>query len=151
MENGDVSKRILVLAIALLITVVPVATARASDTPGIASTLTLLQSPMATPPPSATQPPNSGRVTAYGLNVRSGPGIAYPIVGGLRLGDSVEVVGKNATGTWLQIVYLADSDGRGWVAAAYVDLTGSLAEVPEVSAPPPPRRLWKAALRLRPS
>jgi TolB protein len=136
MENGDMSKRILVLAIALLITVVPVATARASDTPGIASTLTLLQSPTATPPPSATQPtPNSGRVTAYGLNVRSGPGIAYPIVGGLSQGDTVEVVGKNATATWLQIVYNGE---EGWVAAAYVDLTGSLAEVPEVSAPPPP-------------
>ncbi|MFB0535290.1 MAG: SH3 domain-containing protein [Anaerolineae bacterium] len=83
-------------------------------------------------------------VTAYGLNVRSGPGIAYAIVGGLRLGDEVEVVGKNATATWLQIVYNGE---EGWVAAAYVDLTGSLAEVPEVSAPPPP----EAAMESRPT
>jgi Tol biopolymer transport system component len=72
--------------------------------------------------------------------------VAYPIVGGLRLDDAVEVVGKNAAGNWLQIVYPstgsgqrpADSDGRRWIAAAYVDLTGSLAALPEVSAPPLP-------------
>jgi dipeptidyl aminopeptidase/acylaminoacyl peptidase/uncharacterized protein YraI len=82
-----------------------------------------------------------GRVTAYGLNVRAGPGVAYPIIGGLSQGDAVEVVGKNATGTWLQIVYPTGAEGRAWVAAAYVELSGSLAEVPVVSAPPlpPPR------------
>jgi len=74
-------------------------------------------------------------VTAYGLNVRTGPGTAYPIVGGLNLGDAVEVVGKNAAGDWLQIAY---SGREGWIAAAYVELTGPLATVPEVSAPPPP-------------
>jgi dipeptidyl aminopeptidase/acylaminoacyl peptidase len=74
-------------------------------------------------------------VTAYSLNVRTGPGTAYPIVGGLSLDDVVEVVGKNAAGDWLQIAY---NGQEGWVAAAYVDLTGSLAVVPEVSAPPPP-------------
>ena len=130
------SKRILVLAIALLVTVVPVAAARASDKPTIASTPTLLQAPTATPSPSVTQPPNSGRVTAYGLNVRTGPGTAYPIIGGLSQGDAVEVVGKNAAGTWLQITHPAGTEGRAWVSAAYVDLTDSLAAVPEVSAPP---------------
>jgi hypothetical protein len=99
-----------------------------------------------TPPPptstgSITTDRVEGRVTAYALNVRTGPGTAYPIIGGLRLGDSVEVMGKNAAGTWLQIAYngRGEFNGQGsWIAAAYVDLTGSLATVPEVSAPPPP-------------
>jgi Tol biopolymer transport system component/uncharacterized protein YraI len=86
-----------------------------------------------------------GQVTAYGLNVRTGPSVAYPIIGVLSRGDVVEVVGKNAAATWLQIVYPstgsghrpADSDGRGWLSAAYVDLTASLATVPEVSASSP--------------
>jgi hypothetical protein len=43
MERGAMSKRILVLAIALLVTVVPVAAVRASDRPTIASTPTLLE------------------------------------------------------------------------------------------------------------
>jgi len=76
-----------------------------------------------------------GKVTAYGLNVRTGPGTDYPIVGVLSQGDAVEVVGKNATASWLQIAY---SGREAWVAAVYIDLVGSLAEVPEVSAPPPP-------------
>jgi TolB protein len=131
-------------------TVVPLATARAEDTPTIAPTPTLLKAPTATPLPSATQPETSfatpsptalgpsrveGRVTAYGLNVRTGPGTAYPVIGGLSLGDAVEVMGKNANGDWLQIAY---NGQEGWIAAAYVDLTGPLATVAEVSAPPLP-------------
>lgn len=85
-----------------------------------------------------------GKVTAYGLNVRTGPGVAYPIIGVLSQGDMVEVVGKNVASDWLQIVYPSTgsghrptgSEGRGWIAAAYVDLTDSLAAVPEVSTPP---------------
>jgi len=75
-----------------------------------------------------------GKVTSYGLNVRIGPGVAYPIIGVLSRGDVVEVVGKNAAGTWLQIAY---SRQEVWISAAYVDLTGSLATVPVVSAPSP--------------
>jgi TolB protein len=140
-------------------TVVPLAAARPTDTPTIVPTPTLLKAPTATPippEPTATSTPTApalspepvlseaeGKVTAYGLNVRTGPGTAYPIVGGLSLGDAVEVVGKNAAGpfdyaqggAWLQIAY---NGQEGWVAAAYVDLIGSLAAVPEISAPPPP-------------
>jgi TolB protein len=90
-----------------------------------------------------------GKVTAYGLNVRTGPGIAYPIIGGLGRGDAVEVVGKNAASDWLQIAYSSGVGGRAWVAAAYVDLTGSLAEVPEISTPPPPTNT--AAMESRPT
>ena len=103
--------------------------------------------------------PLTGKVTAYGLNVRTGPGVAYPIIGALSRGDVVEVVGKNAASpstnsgqsTWLQIAYSDAAEGRAWVAAAYVDLSGSLATVPVVSAPAPsaatPDEL--ATLRLR--
>jgi len=104
-------------------------------------------------------------VTASALNVRAGPGTAYPIVGGLSFGDSVEVVGRNAAGPsttlrqdsgqgsghsdWLQIVYPSGSDGRGWIAAAYVDPVEDgewrmesggwrMEAVPEVSVTPPP-------------
>ncbi|TEU15029.1 MAG: hypothetical protein E3J21_14360, partial [Anaerolineales bacterium] len=91
-------------------------------------------------------------VTAYGLNVRSGPGVAYPIVGGLSRGDAVEVAGRNAAGTWLQIAYSGQGELNGqeaWIAAAYVDLTGSLEAVPEVSAPPMPTP--PAAMESRPT
>jgi hypothetical protein len=137
------NRRILVLTIALLFTVVPVVAAKASDTPTIAPTL--LTSPVLEAGPELVlskvegqSQGVEGRVTAYGLNVRTGPGPAYPIVGGLSRGDVVEVVGKNATSDWLQIIHPAGVEGQAWIAAAYVDLSGSLAVVPEVSAPPTP-------------
>jgi len=145
-------------------TMVPPAAAETEKTPvpTTAPTATPLKAPTATPTPpkpTATLTPFQptalvvsrveGKVNVSGLNVRTGPGTAYPIVGGLSLGDSVEVVGKNAAGTWLQIVYNGRGEFNGqesWIAAAYVDLTGSLAAVPEVSAPPPPPSTPMAAM-----
>jgi Tol biopolymer transport system component len=119
----------------------PATVPMATPTEAFTATPILLQ-PTDTPAPSR---PTAlalsgveGKVTASALNVRTGPGTAYPIVGGLSLGDSMEVVGKNAAGDWLQIAYPANSEGRGWIAAAYADLTGSLGAVPEVSVPSPP-------------
>jgi len=95
-----------------------------------------------------------GKVTAYSLNVRTGPGVAYSIIGVLSRGDVVEVVGKNTAGpsinsgqsTWLQIAY---SGQEAWISAAYVDLSGSLATVPVVSAPLLPTP--SAAMESRPT
>jgi hypothetical protein len=78
------------------------------------------------------------KVTAPTLNVRAGPGTDYTIVGKLSLDASVEVVGRNAAGDWLQVVYPANSDRRGWIAADYAKLTGPLETLPEVSTPSPP-------------
>ena len=81
----------------------------------------------APPPPPATatgaavvtdQIVTQARVTTLmGLNVRSGPGVDYEVIGGLREGDSAQIAGKNADGSWWQIVYPANSGGRGWVSA----------------------------------
>jgi TolB protein len=126
-----------------------------TGTPTEASMDTPIQlQPTDTPAPSQPTVPASsgveGRVTAFALNVRTGPGTAYPIVGGLSLGDLVEVVGRNAAdpsidsgrNDWLQIVYPSGSDSRGWIAAAYADPVQDeewrMEAVPEVSAPPPP-------------
>ncbi len=52
------------------------------------------------------------------LNVRSGPSPAYRAVRGLRFGDVVALVGRNADGSWVQ---LAASGGRQeWVNSYYV-------------------------------
>ncbi len=126
-------------------TIIPLAAAETNVTPTPTAVPTATPTEAFTATPTPLQPTDTplpsrpvAKVTASALNVRTGPGIAYPIVGGLSFGDSVEVVGKNATGDWLQIVYSADVEDRGWIAAAYVELTGPLAVVPETSAPPPP-------------
>jgi len=127
------------------VTPTPTAAPTAAPTEALTATPIPVQ-PTDTPAPSqatvlAPSPESrgvEGRVTSFGLNVRTGPGTAYPVMGELSMGDSVEVLGRNAGGDWVEIIYPAGAEGRGWIAAAYTDLTGSLAAVPEASAPPPP-------------
>ena len=52
-------------------------------------------------------------VTASYLNVRSGPGISYPVMKVLRFGDKVSV--SDSINGWAKI------DG-GWVSEAYLTL-----------------------------
>lgn len=53
------------------------------------------------PPPANTPTPSIPSVTALGdLNIRSGPGIEYDVVGFMRRGDSALVVGTTAVNWW---------------------------------------------------
>ena len=58
------------------------------------------------------------------LNVRSGPGADYRIVGALGNGDSVRNLGCQAKGnsTWCEIEMMTDMRERGWVNARYLNL-----------------------------
>jgi hypothetical protein len=48
------------------------------------------------------------------LNLRAGPGVAYPVQGGLKKGDQVTVVGRNKDGSWLLV---ETKDGKKlWVS-----------------------------------
>jgi uncharacterized protein YraI len=89
-------------------------------------------------PPSPTAP-TQGLVTANtAVNVRAGPGTQYPVIGALNSGDTMVVTGRSADGAWWQIVYPANSGGRGWVSAAYMQPNVAAPGAPVVEAPPPP-------------
>ena len=90
--------------------------------------------------PTVDQVAAGAMVTAQaGLNVRSGPGVEYPPIGGLAEGRSAQIAGKNLEGTWWQIVYPPNSGGRGWVSAKPQYSTAHNVEtVPVVPVPPPP-------------
>jgi uncharacterized protein YraI len=100
---------------------------------------------IATPEAPATippQPPPAGVPTAMAVdyvNVRSGPGTSYPVLGVASPGASAEVSGKSADGAWWQVVIPAQYtvDGYGWVSASYV-VTTNTESVPVVEAPPAP-------------
>jgi uncharacterized protein YraI len=66
---------------------------------------------------------NSG-VLLEQVNVRSGPGIGYDPLGLLNPQDVVTLTGKTDDEVWLQIEYAAGPDGKGWVAAGYVQASG---------------------------
>lgn len=87
--------------------------------PTATATITATEALLTVVPATETPEVISGSVIARSLYVRNGPGMSYLVVGGLVKGDAVEIVGKNADGSWLQIVY---EDGRAWVSAQWVDL-----------------------------
>jgi hypothetical protein len=93
-----------------------------------------------TTPVGVTLPPGVpwATITAGVLNVRKGPSTNYPVIGQLQQNDVVEIAGKNADSSWLQIVYPTGTIGRGWISVSYAQVRGSLASIPVVEAPPPP-------------
>jgi uncharacterized protein YraI len=92
-----------------------------------------------TPPPPAPspQPPAPSLRPPYiqareAVRVRSGPGTDYTRLGTLTLGETAQVVGRNADRSWWQIEFAASDAGLGWVAAEFVTLIGDAASVPLV-------------------
>jgi HlyD family secretion protein len=71
------------------------------------------------PTPTATATPRSvqAEVIAWGLNVRSGPGINYPVIATLTKGDTVPVVEVEPNSGWLQ-VQLPAGEKTGWISGS---------------------------------
>ncbi|MBU4224558.1 MAG: SH3 domain-containing protein, partial [Chloroflexi bacterium] len=66
-----------------------------------------------------SDPAVTGKATQQ-LNVRSGPGTDYNVLGMIQPDTVMLLTGKNENATWLQIEYAGGPGGRGWVTAAYV-------------------------------
>ena len=77
--------------------------------------------------PPSTPVPNpsvgTGSVTAWFLNVRSGPGTNYGIMRVVTRGATYPVVGRNANTTWYQITVDAVANIKGWVSASYFNVS----------------------------
>lgn len=79
-----------------------------------------------------------GVVTApAGVNIRTGPGTDYSIIGMAPQGAEGEIVGKSEDGQWWVAVAPDAPSEYGWVSAAYVDATNA-DNVPVIPAPPSP-------------
>ncbi|MCC6454889.1 MAG: SH3 domain-containing protein [Caldilineaceae bacterium] len=103
--------------------------------------------PAANPLPTATtEPPTATPISkpmiqaSNGLNVRSGPGTAYPVVGALNSGQQADIVAKNPEGDWWQVSL--PTGGAGWVYGPLVQAMGDTASITVASdipaAPPTP-------------
>jgi hypothetical protein len=102
-----------------------------SDTLPLPATST----PTATPASLPTEAPAGPGLTAStNLNVRTGPGTAYPVIGALQAGQSAEVTGLSYDRGWWQINF---TGGQGWVSASYVTAQNTT-NIPLVQAAPPP-------------
>ncbi|MEZ4681223.1 MAG: SH3 domain-containing protein [Caldilineaceae bacterium] len=76
-------------------------------------------------------------LTTSRLNLRAGPGTAYPTVAKAEPGSRWIVLGQTKAGDWLEIQSLVGTDS-GWAAATYLQLEGSgaLPVVTDFPAPP---------------
>lgn len=98
-----------------------------TDTPTAEPTATPTDTPQPTVAPTSTAVAQPQASTTSAINVRSGPGTVYPVVAQLQPGRPVDILGRDAAGTWWQ-VQLGNGD-QGWVAESVVDETGSVDEV----------------------
>ena len=89
--------------------------------------------------PAALHAQSGATVTilADRLNVRSGPGTTYAVVGGALSGEKYSVVGQNGGCAWLQIA----KGGKtwGWVSGSksFVKLSGACSAIPAAGAAAP--------------
>ncbi len=124
------------LAVGVTVTTTVTPTVMAEEEPTATPTTSAPTGPTATwtplptiPAPSATATrvpatatpivlgQNQVYVTSNGLNMRSGPDVAYAIVRAVRYGTVLNVLGQSSGGGWLQ-VQLADGT-TGWVSRYY--------------------------------
>ena len=93
--------------------------------------------PLFTPTPEATPTPSFAEltVTSATINVRAGPGTAYPRVGQVRQGETYQISGRNAAGDWYQISYNGEP---AWVTAQMVSASGPVDSVALIEVGPPP-------------
>lgn len=60
------------------------------------------------------------------VNVRSGPGTTFPIIGALKSGSNMRVLGQDNGNNWLLIEYPSSTQGKAWVYMGLVSLSGGI-------------------------
>jgi hypothetical protein len=91
-----------------------------------------------TPVPASATPQGASITAGQNVNVRRGPGTAYPVVGQLTAGQKAVVSAQNADGTWYEFSFNGDA---AWVIASLVSVSGdpgSIALAQNIPEPPPP-------------
>ena len=80
------------------------------------------------PPPQPTIAPVEG-IAATQINVRAEPSTTSAVLGIIAVNTKVQIVGKDPSSNWWQILYPQGKDGKGWVTTKYVTTAGK----PEVA------------------
>lgn len=97
----------------------------------ITATLPVPSAPMATQTPvpptiAPTIAPIAGTTTTE-VNVRADTSTASSSLGTIPAFSAVQIIGKDASGNWLRILYNNDA---GWIRANYVQVSDATAEIP---------------------
>jgi len=126
-------------------TIIPTQTAKPSQTsiasisPTPSSTLTATSTHTPVPTITPTLTPTYAILRGIVLeqaNCRYGPGAAYLYKYGLYAGNTVEIIGRNETGTWIVIQAMGGSNPC-WVKASLLDIKGDPMSLAPASLPLP--------------
>jgi uncharacterized protein YraI/heat shock protein HslJ len=76
-------------------------------------------------------------IASAGVNVRTGPGSNFPIIGVADFGAEGAIIGRSADGQWWVTPVDSAPNSQGWVAVDFVQAFNT-ENVPVIDAPPPP-------------
>jgi heat shock protein HslJ/uncharacterized protein YraI len=93
--------------------------------------------PTVIPPTPGPQVPYAVVIAPAGVNVRTGPSTAYPVVGVAPFNTKGVISGKSADRQWWVTPLQGIANNQGWLSADYVK-TYNTDNVPVVQAPPLP-------------
>jgi hypothetical protein len=91
------------------------------------------------PTPAAPERPANAAdavVATDTLNVRSGPGTNYPVVGALKRGDGVRIIGRSADSRWAKLGFTDVTEA--WASVQYLTMNINFGGVAVAQAPAPP-------------
>ncbi len=72
-----------------------------------------------------------------GINIRSGPGTFYEVIGKMWIDQDYPILGKSPGGDWILIKDTSLAGGQGWVYFYNVNI--SAGEIPVAEVPPTPQ------------
>jgi hypothetical protein len=117
-------------------TVYPTATRAPLD---VRARYATLQAPRAASTPLATITPEAGNgpvaIPRVAINIRSGPGMGYPVIGIADAGSRLRILARDASEQWWQIQHDATSSRRAWVAISVVSTEGPIDRLPVATGP----------------
>lgn len=94
----------------------------------------VLAADLATDVPLGNAPAQTITLTPGRTNVRSGPGLHFPVVETVPGSITMPVIGRNATNTWW-VVPRAGRTSPGWISASVAVLNGHSGQLPIIDAP----------------
>ncbi len=108
-----------------------------TKTPGSPGRTAVPTSPPSQSPIAPIAP--SGTALVFGtakenLRMRAAPSASAQQIGSLNKGDTIQIIGRTAASDWLQVFLPNSTTDQAWIAAAFVDVKGSMGTVPVVDA-----------------
>lgn len=109
-------------------------------------TVTPLPTDTPLPPDTPTPAPPTALVLGDGqVNVRNGPGAAYPEIGQVATGAELPITASNAAGDWYQVCCV--NDQPVWIVGRLVEVRGDAAAIQTAQSIPAPPTATRAPTR----